>query len=229
MNTCSITLKVLSFSLFLILVGCADNRAKQPVTSVVPPPQSAPPVVTPAKPMPPVIPEPVPGPPAVPSATAVTPEVTKPHRSAPPVKTHHYNWDAAMKSLLAGLKKQGVDMTHGTLQVSHFSNRASGDIDAERGHAFMVSALNSHTQFSVLTAEKMQTARQSLGISGNDALQTRGKALAVSRTLNADYMLYSTIRGKVSQPVMSVSIIGVSDGMLLFSSKIPLKEIPQKV
>lgn len=134
-----------------------------------------------------------------------------------------------MGTLLAGLKKQGADMTRGTLQISHFSNRASGAIDAERGHAAMVSALSSHTQFSVLTAEKMQAARQYLGISGNDTLQTRGKALAVSRALNADYMLYSTVRGKVSHPVMSVSIISVADGIMLFSSKIPLKEIPLKV
>ncbi len=229
MNTCSIPLKVLSFSLFLMLAGCAGNKADQPVTSVVPPPESVTPVLKPADPIPPVIPEPVPGPPAVPSATVATPAVKKPHHSAPPVKTHRYSWESAMGTLLAGMKKQGVDKTNGTLQVSHFSNRASGAIDAEKGHAVMVSALSSHTQFSVLTAEKMQAARHSLGIGGNDTLQTRGKALAVSRALKADYMLYSTVRGKVSQPVMSVSIIDVADGMMLFSSKIPLKEIAQKV
>lgn len=133
-----------------------------------------------------------------------------------------------MKRLLTSMKKQGVDTTPGTLQVSRFCNHAGGAINQDKGHAVMVSTLSNHTQFSVLTAEKMQAARQSLGFSGNDTLQTRRKALAVSRHLNADYMLYSAIRGKISQPVMSVDIIGVSDGLMVFSSKTPLKEIPRK-
>ena len=218
--------KVLLVSVLLLLAGCAGNHPGQSAPPVVSPPVNTPPATKPAEPVP--QPAPAPAVPAVPTATAAS-AVEKRHHSTPPVKVHRYDWEAAMKRLLAGMKKQGVDTTRGTLQVSRFCNHAGGAINRDKGHAVMLSTLGNHTQFFILTAEKMQAARHSLGLSGNDTLQTRRKALAVSRQLHADYMLYSTIRGRVSQPIMNVSIIGVSDGLMVFSSKIPLKEIPRKV
>ena len=225
----SIPVRVLLVSLLLLLAGCVGNRPEQADHPVISPAVNPPPATKPVEPVPQSVTDPEPVYPEVPTATGALSAIEKRQRSTPPVKIHRYDWEAAMKRLLASMRKQGVDTTQGTLQVSRFSNHAGGVINQEKGHVVMVSTLSNNTKFSILTAEKMQAARQSLGLSGNDTLQTRRKALAVSRKLNADYMLYSTIRGNISQPVMSISIIGVADGLILFTSKIPLKEKPRKL
>ncbi len=176
----------------LLLSGCI----LQPQQSEQPAP------VEPAKPVP--QPEPVPQP---------QPGVPVPQ----PPKIVTINWDASVQPLVAKmLQAEGV--TPGSvLLVDRIKNSTNGSLQTAKATTALQNALANNGKFTLVTAQQLNTAKQTLGLSPEDSLTSRSKAIGLARYVGAQYVLYSNAQGDVKSPELQMQLMLVQTGEIIWS------------
>ncbi|UEG73110.1 penicillin-binding protein activator LpoB [Pantoea agglomerans] len=176
----------------LILTGCV---VKQQQPAPVEPTQP----VEPVQPVP--QPEPVPQPQPVPQ----------------PPKLVTINWDASVQPLVAQMLQAASAEPGSVLLVDRVKNSTNGALQSEKATAAIQNALNNNGKFTLVSADQLAQAKQTLGLSPDDSLNSRSKAIGMARNVNAQYVLYSNARGDVKAPTLQMQLMLVQTGEIIWS------------
>jgi len=178
----------------LILTGCVVKQ-QQPAT--VEPTQPAEPV----QPVP--QPEPVPQP--------------QPQPVPQPPKLVTINWDASVQPLVAQMLQAASAEPGSVLLVDRIKNSTNGALQSEKATAAIQNALNNNGKFTLVSSDQLAQAKQTLGLSPEDSLNSRSKAIGLARNVNAQYVLYSNARGDVKAPALQMQLMLVQTGEIIWS------------
>lgn len=183
----------------LILSGCVIKQQ-----------QPAP--VEPTQPNEPTQPQPVPQPQPIPE------QPTQPVPQPPKLKT--INWDASVQPLVAQMLRSSSSAAPGSvLMVDRIKNSTNGALQSEKATDAIQNALANNGKFTLVTSDQLAQAKQTLGLSPDDSLNSRSKAIGLARTLNAQYVLYSTTQGDVKTPTLQMQLMLVQTGEIVWSGK----------
>ncbi|TDN64524.1 hypothetical protein EC847_101452 [Scandinavium goeteborgense] len=193
----------------IFLSGCVAQREKPaPVEEAKPTPeqpQTPPPTTVPVVPTIPVQPGPID------NSTA------QPEQPAPRVR--HYDWNSAAQPLV-GKMLQADGVTAGSvLMVDNVNNRTNGSLNTTEATTAISNALKGNNKFTLVSAQQLAVAKQQLGLSPQDSLGSRNKAMGLARTVGAAYVLYSNATGNVNTPTLSMQLMMVQSGEILWSGK----------
>ncbi|RLM27078.1 penicillin-binding protein activator LpoB [Brenneria alni] len=175
----------------LVLTGCPSR----------PPEPTEPPVtIEPVEPQVPATPTPPPG-----------------EQVPPPPKILTLNWDATINPLVAQmLKAEGV--TPGSiLLLDSVKNNTNGALPTAKANSALYNALSASRAFTLVPREQMAAAKQTLGLSVDDSLGSRSKAIGLARYVSAQYVLYSDVSGDVKSPVLDMQLMLVQTGEIVWS------------
>lgn len=178
--------------LALILSGCVVQQQQQPAP------------VEPVQPVP-EQPQPVP--------TQPPPPETVPQ----PPKMQSINWDASVTPLVAQMLKADGITPGSVLLIDGVKNSTNGSLQRAKATASLQSALQNNTQFKLVTPEQLATAKQTLGLSAEDSLSSRSKAVGLARYVGAQYVLYTNAKGDVKSPELQMQLMLVQTGEIIWS------------
>ncbi|WP_193014375.1 MULTISPECIES: penicillin-binding protein activator LpoB [Gammaproteobacteria] len=183
-----------AMSVFL-LAGCPSMLPQQPPVPIEPVTPTVP-VEEPSKPIEPPI-EVVPTPPKITSI----------------------NWNAAVTPLIREMAVTD-DLEPGKLiVVDNVKNNSGGNIQAVNAANTIIESVNSISALQTVPYAQMMSARKALGLSGEDSLGLRSAAIGLARYLKADYILFSTVDGKKDNRVISMQLMSVSSGEILWTGR----------
>ena len=200
---------VTAFALFLS--GCI-SRTEQPPAPVEEVKPGAEQPVQPTQPVPTV--------PTVPSVPAQPGSIEHQEESAQPAPPErHYDWNGAMQPMVNKmLQAQGV--TAGSvLLVDSVNNRTNGSLNAGEATETLRNALANNGKFTLVSAQQLSVAKQQLGLSPQDSLGSRSKAIGIARNVGAQYVLYSSATGNVNSPALQMQLMLVQTGEIIWSGK----------
>lgn len=179
--------------LALILSGCVIQQQ-----------QPAP--VEPAQPQPvPEQPQPVP--------TQPPPVETVPQ----PPKMQSINWEASVTPLVAQMLKADGVTPGSVLLIDGVKNSTNGSLQRAKATAALQTSLQNNTQFKLVTPQQLATAKQTLGLSAEDSLSSRSKAVGLARYVGAQYVLYTNAQGDVKSPELQMQLMLVQTGEIIWS------------
>lgn len=181
----------------LVLTGCPSRppEPQQPPVIVEPVPQPEP------KPQPPA-PEPVPQPP----------------------KLQQLDWLGSVQPLVNDMLKTDGVSTGSVLLLDSVKNNTNGALQISQATAALHQALASNQTFSIVPEAQLASAKQTLGLSAEDSLGSRSKAIGLARIVNAQYVLYSDVSGDVKAPVMDMQLMLVQSGEIVWSGNGNVKQ-----
>ena len=196
-------------ALAMFLAGCVGQREPAPVEEVKPAPEQ------PAEPQ-----QPVPTVPSVPTIPQQPGPIEHEDQTAPPAPhIRHYGWNGAMQPMVS--KMLGADgVTAGSvLLVDSVNNRTNGALNAAEATETLRNALANNGKFTLVSAQQLSMAKQQLGLSPQDSLGTRSKAIGIARNVGAHYVLYSSASGNVNAPTLQMQLMLVQTGEIIWSGK----------
>ncbi|CAK9884698.1 MAG: Penicillin-binding protein activator LpoB [Candidatus Erwinia impunctatus] len=136
-----------------------------------------------------------------------------------PPKMQSIDWQGSVMPLVTQLLQTPGIATGATLLVAGIKNSTNGALSVSKGTAALYHALEDKNKFSVATPSQADAARQTLGLSAEDSLVSRSKAVGVARALGAQYVLYSNVVGDSSYPALEMQLLLVQTGEILWSGK----------
>ena len=177
----------------LMLTGCV---VKQQTPAPVEPTQPT----TPAQPEQPPA-EPVPPPQTVPQ----------------PPKLKTINWNASVQPLVANMVQSAGVNAGSVLLVDRIKNSTNGALQTEKATGAIENALANNGKFSLVSNDQLNQAKQTRGLSPDDSLNSRSKAIGLARIVNAQYVLYSNAQGDVKAPKLQMQLMLVQTGEIIWS------------
>lgn len=177
----------------LILSGCVMKQQQPAPVEPTQPVEPVQPVPQPEQPIP--QPQPVPQPP----------------------KLVTINWDASVEPLVAQMVRAATVTPGSVLLVDRIKNSTNGALQGEKATSAIQNALNNNGKFTLVSSEQLAQAKQTLGLSSDDSLNSRSKAIGLARNLNAQYVLYSTAKGDVKSPTLQMQLMLVQTGEIIWS------------
>ncbi|WP_239553004.1 penicillin-binding protein activator LpoB [Pantoea coffeiphila] len=183
-------------ALALILSGCVINQQQQPEQPQQP---------APVEPVQPQQPQPVPSQPG--------PIETVPQ----PPKMQTINWQASVSPLVAQMLKADGVTAGSVLLVDNVKNSTNGSLQSAKATAALQSELANNSQFTLVTPQQLAVAKQTLGLSAEDSLVSRSKAIGLARYVGAQYVLYSNAQGDVKAPELQMQLMLVQTGEIIWS------------
>lgn len=157
--------------------------------------------------------EPVPPPVTVPQPPKAQPGQNVP----PPPKLQSLNWPATVSPLVAQmLKAEGISVGNALL-VDNVKNSTNGSLPSAKATAALQNSLANNGQFTLVTPQQLAAARQTLGLSADDSLVSRSKAIGLARYVGAQYVLYSNAEGDIRSPSLQMQLMLVQTGEIIWS------------
>jgi len=144
------------------------------------------------------------------------PAVTQPQPVPEAPKLTSINWPATVQPLVAKMEHAQGITSGSVLLVDRIKNSTNGSIQTDNANSALTQAL-SGSPFTLITAEQLAQAKQTLGISPNDSLNSRGKAIGLARNLNAQYVLYTTTRGDIKAAHVQMQLMLVNTGEIIWT------------
>lgn len=145
-------------------------------------------------------------------------EVVPPPETVPqPPKVVSIDWSASVSPLVASLVSKVETEGGNLLLVDSVKNNTNGSLQTDRATSALYNALSSNSVFTVISKEQADMARQALGLSTDDSLNTRSKSIGLARYINAQYVLYSTADGDVKEPKLELQLMLVKTGEIIWS------------
>lgn len=195
-------------ALAIFLSGCVAQREPAPVEEVKPAPEQ------PAQP---------PQPPVVPSVPTIPqqpgPIEHEDQTAQPTPKVRHYDWNGAMQPMVSKMLRADGVTAGSVLLVDSVNNRTNGSLNAGEATETLRNALANNGKFTQVSAQQLAMAKQQLGLSPQDSLGTRSKAIGIARNVGAQYVLYSSASGNVNAPTLQMQLMLVQTGEIIWSGK----------
>ncbi|BFO09629.1 penicillin-binding protein activator LpoB [Serratia rubidaea] len=159
--------------------------------------------------------------------TPVTPEETTPvpHQPEPPTsepvpqppKIQSFNWLGSVQPLIAQMLKADGVTPGSVLLLDSVKNNTNGSLQTGKATAALHKALGANQTFTVVPQAWLTSAKQTLGLSAEDSLGSRSKAIGLARIVNAQYVLYSDASGDVKSPQLDMQLMLVQTGEIIWS------------
>lgn len=195
----------------LVLTACQMPREQPPApVEEVKPVQPQPTV--PAQPLPTV-----PSVPSVPSQPGPIEHTDEPAQPAP--RERHYDWNGAMQPMVSKMLQASGASGGSVLLVDSINNRTNGSLNTAEGTETLRNALANNGKFTLVSAQQLAMAKQQLGLSAQDSLGSRSKAIGIARNVGAQYVLYSNVSGSVNSPSLQMQLMLVQTGEIVWSGK----------
>ena len=185
------------------LSGCVINQTQKPAP--VAPAQPATPVAQQSQP-------PIQAPPTPPQITQ-----PQPQEVPQPPKLQSINWQQSVQPLVSSMMSTPGITPGSVLLVDRLKNNTNGSIQSDNAYLAINQALSSNSKFTLVTTAQLNQAKQALGLSPEDSLNSRSKAIGLARNLNAQYVLYSTARGDAKSPKLQMQLMLVQTGEIVWS------------
>jgi uncharacterized protein (TIGR02722 family) len=196
-------------ALAIVLSGCVGQReAPAPVDQVKPVPEQ------------PIPQQPVPTVPSVPTIPQQPGPIEQPDQTGQPTpRVRHYDWNGAVQPMVGKmLQSEGVN-AGSILLVDSVNNRTNGSLNASEATTALHDALSGNGKFTLVSVQQLAVAKQQLGLSPQDSLGSRSKAMGIARTVGAQYVLYSNATGNVNTPTLQMQLMLVQTGEIIWSGK----------
>lgn len=166
--------------------------------------------------------EPVKQPPIVPVEPEQPPQVTPPpptDKVPTPPKQQTTNWSASI-TLLVGQMASAEGVESGkVLLVDSVKNNTNGSLPVQVVTGAMTTAVENTQRFKVVPQSVVSSARKTLGLSQDDSLVTRSKAIGLGRYVQADYVIYSVISGSTKERNIEMQLMEVQTGEIVWTGK----------
>ncbi|EAM5738777.1 penicillin-binding protein activator LpoB [Salmonella enterica] len=195
-------------ALAIFLSGCMAQRQPAPVEEVKPAPEQ------PAQPPQPPV---VPSVPTIPQQPGPIEHEDQTGQQAP--KVRHYDWNGAMQPLVSKMLQADGVTAGSVLLVDSVNNRTNGSLNANEATETLRNALANNGKFTLVSVQQLSMAKQQLGLSPQDSLGTRSKAIGIARNVGAQYVLYSSASGNVNAPALQMQLMLVQTGEIIWSGK----------
>lgn len=197
-------------TLAVLLSGCITQHEQQPA-----PVEQAGGAQQPAQPQqPPPI---VPAVPPVPEQPG--PVVHQDENGQPVPRERHFDWNGAVQPMVSKMLNASGAGAGSILLVDNVNNRTNGSINTSEATEVVRNALANNGTFTLVTAQQLSMAKQQLGLSPQDSLGSRSKAIGIARNVGAQYVLYSNATGSVSSPSLQMQLMLVQTGEIVWSGK----------
>lgn len=177
----------------LMLTGCVVKQQTPAPVEPTQPTTPTQPVEPPPQPMPP--PETVPQPP----------------------KLKTINWNASVQPLVGNMVQSSGVNPGSVLLVDRIKNSTNGALQTDKATDAIQNALANNGKFTLITPDQLAQAKQTLGLSPDDSLNSRSKAIGLARNVNAQYVLYSNAQGDVKAPTLQMQLMLVQTGEIIWS------------
>lgn len=186
--------------LAVILSGClSQQQAPAPVEEESKPQTPTPPLV-------------------VPNVPDITSQGGLPEPTIPAVpKVRHYQWGSTMQPLMEKMLRSDGVTAGSVLLVDTVNNRTNGSLQTAAATEALVGALANNRTFTLVSEQQLAAAKQQLGLSAQDSLGSRSKALGIARQAGATYVLYSNVSGNVNAPTLRMQLMLVQTGEIIWS------------
>ncbi|WP_431222685.1 penicillin-binding protein activator LpoB [Serratia sp. L9] len=159
---------------------------------------------------PPVIIEPVPQPEPEP--------VPPPSEPVPqPPKIQQLDWLGSVQPLVGQMLKADGVTPGSVLLLDSVKNNTNGSLQIGKATSALHQALASNQTFTIVPEAQLSSAKQTLGLSAEDSLGSRSKAIGLARIVSAQYVLYSDVSGDVKSPTMEMQLMLVQTGEIVWS------------
>ncbi|PVZ87971.1 penicillin-binding protein activator LpoB [Serratia sp. S1B] len=183
----------------LVLTGCPSH----------PPEPVAPPVTVEPEPQPEPKPEPLP-----PSTEAVP----------QPPKIQQLDWPGSLQPLISQMLTADGITPGSVLLLDSVKNSTNGSLQIAQATSALYQALASNSIFALVPEAQLASAKQTLGLSAEDSLGLRSKAISLARIVNAQYVLYSDVSGDVNSPQLEMQLMLVQTGEIVWSGHGDVKQ-----
>lgn len=194
-------------ALAIFLTGCVmDNNQPAPVDEVQPTPQ-------PTEPQ-----QPVPTVPSVPAIPSQPGPIERPDETPAP-RVRHYDWNSAVQPMMGKMLQASGASAGSVLLVDSVNNRTNGSLNTAEATEVLRNALANNGKFTLVSVQQLALAKQQLGLSAQDSLGTRSKAIGIARNVGAQYVLYSSASGSASAPSLQLQLMLVQTGEIVWSGK----------
>jgi hypothetical protein len=134
-----------------------------------------------------------------------------------PPKVQTIDWSASVQPLVAKMLQADGVQAGSVLLLDSVKNSTNGSLQVSKATAALHDALATNNKFQVVPASQLATAKQALGLSVDDSLGSRSKAIGLARYVNAQYVLYSTVTGDVKSPTLKMQMMTVPSGEIVWS------------
>ena len=203
MNTLSRYALMTAVALFV--AGCVSKRDEPAPVEQSKPPVEQPPATT------------VPGIPDIPKQPG--PIESNTGAAQPTPKVRHYDWNGAAQPLMGKMAQSDGIAAGSILLVDSVNNRTNGSLNTAEATSALGAALKGNSKFTVVSPQQVAVAKQQLGLSPQDSLGSRSKAMGLARTVGAQYVLYSNATGNVNAPTLQSQLMLVQTGEIIWSGK----------
>ena len=198
-------------SLAMLLAGCVIRNEPAPVETANPQQPQQP--VEPQQPV-----TTVPGVPTIPAQPGPI-EHGGDATAQPTPRVRHYDWNGAAQPMVAKMLQASGVNAGSILLVDSVNNRTNGSLNAGEATTALHNALAGNGKFTLVTPQQLAVAKQQLGLSPQDSLGSRSKAMGIARNVGAQYVLYSNATGNVNSPTLHMQLMLVQTGEIVWSGK----------
>lgn len=146
-----------------------------------------------------------------------TQPVPPPENVPQPPKLKTINWSASVQPLVANMVQSAGVNPGSVLLVDRIKNSTNGALQSDKATDAIQSALANNGKFTLVTSDQLAQAKQALGLSADDSLNSRSKAIGLARNVNAQYVLYSNAQGDVKSPTLQMQLMLVQTGEIIWS------------
>ncbi|ADZ42963.1 TPA: penicillin-binding protein activator LpoB [Yersinia enterocolitica] len=180
----------------LVLTGCITQPPVEPTT-------------------PPVTIEPV-----TPPVPETPPQVD--NVPPPPKMEQSIDWAASVEPLVAQMVNSN-DVANGSiLLLDSVKNNTNGRLQTAKATSALHQVLSSNKKFVLISPQQLAVAKQTLGLSEEDSLGSRSKAIGLARYVSAQYVLYSDVSGDVKSPTIEMQLMQAQTGEIIWSGNGPV-------
>ncbi len=146
-----------------------------------------------------------------------TQPVPPPQNVPQPPRLKTINWSASVQPLVANMVQSAGVNPGSVLLVDRIKNSTNGALQSDKATDAIQSALANNGKFTLVTPDQLAQAKQTLGLSADDSLNSRSKAIGLARNVNAQYVLYSNAQGDVKSPTLQMQLMLVQTGEIIWS------------
>ncbi|EJD6370005.1 penicillin-binding protein activator LpoB [Providencia rettgeri] len=160
-------------------------------------------------------------PPIVPVEPDQPPEVTPPPTDVVPTppKQQTTDWAASITPLVGQMVAADGVESGKVLLVDSVKNNTNGSLPVQTITSTMASAVENTNRFKVVPQSVVNSARKTLGLSQEDSLVTRSKAIGLGRYVQADYVIYSVMSGSNKDKSLEMQLMEVQTGEIIWTGK----------
>ncbi|WP_255555794.1 penicillin-binding protein activator LpoB [Sodalis sp. CWE] len=136
-----------------------------------------------------------------------------------PKKTKTIDWTTKLSPLVHQLLSVRGINKGSMLVINTMKNATNGSVQTRKATSTLVhliKAVDTDNKFHIVKIDQLNAARRMLGLSVDDSLESRGKAIELARYLSAQYLLYSVIFGDIKNPKLNLQLMLVQSGEIVW-------------